>query len=121
MILADSSVWIDHLKAPEPELSDLLRIDALLIHRFVIAEIALGSIRERERMVRALEELPHIMEASHSNVMTLIETGPLFSRGIGYVDAHLLAALKITPQHKLWTRDKRLAQTAALIGVELYE
>lgn len=112
MILADSSVWIDHLRDPDATLIDLLAADEMLIHPFVIGEMALGSIRNRRAVVAGLKELPFSEMADHDEVLTMIERHGLFGTGIGYVDAHLLAATLLTPGAKLWTRDRRLRAAA---------
>lgn len=117
MILADSSIWIDHIRQARPALLSLLHDEMVLIHPFVIGEIALGSIKDRTRVVAELSGLLRSEVAEHDEVMTLVERHSLFGKGIGYVDAHLLAATLLTPGTRLWTDDRRLANAADQLGV----
>lgn len=117
MILVDSSVWIDHLRSRDPSLSDLLYRGQVLAHPFVVGEIALGSLRQRDVIVSAMQALPKAACADDDEVLGLIEARALHGRGIGYVDAHLLAAVLLTPGSQLWTRDRRLGGVAHEWGV----
>lgn len=117
MILVDTSVWIDHLRASDVELADLLNAEQVLAHPFIIGELALGSLKDRETVIAAMQGLPQAPMASHAEVMTLIETRRLFSLGIGYVDAHLIAATLLAPGTTLWTRDRRLSAAAKRIDL----
>lgn len=117
MILVDSSVWVDHLRAGHPILVGLLNSGMVLAHPFVIGELALGSLRQREVILGSLRDLPQATVAEDSEVGGFIEQQALFGLGIGYVDAHLLASIKLTPGSTLWTRDRRLHEVAARMGV----
>ncbi|MBU3694592.1 MAG: type II toxin-antitoxin system VapC family toxin [Rhodocyclaceae bacterium] len=117
MILVDTSVWVDHLRAGDAGLTALLEEASVLTHPFVIGEIALGQLRQRQLILECLEELPRAPLASHVEVMTFIEQQGLPGRGIGYVDAHLLAAVCLAPGSSLWTRDKRLLAAATRLGL----
>lgn len=117
MILVDSSVWIDHLRAADPLLVARLNENAVLSHPFVIGELALGSLRQREVVLAALRGLPMATVADVAEVASFIETQRLFGLGIGYIDAHLLASVRLTPGASLWTRDRRLNEIAAKLGV----
>lgn len=108
MILVDTSVWVDHLRAGDKALAALLEAGAVLIHPFVIGELALGSLRQREILLNALSDLPQPSIAADAEVLHFIDHHALFGRGIGYVDAHLLAAVQLTVGTQLWTNDKRL-------------
>ena len=112
MILVDTSVWIDHLDHSEPMMVDLLLHDRVRIHPYVIGEISLGSLRDRATVLQALNDLPRVPVATPDEVFYLIEKQQLFSRGIGYVDASLLASAKLQPGVAIWTRDKRLKKIA---------
>jgi len=116
VILIDSSVWINHLRAPNAGVSALLDDGAALTHRFVIGELALGSIKDRQTVIAALGELPHAPVATDAEVLALIETHALHGSGVGYIDAHLLAATLLA-HATLWTADKRLAAMAQRLGV----
>jgi predicted nucleic acid-binding protein len=117
VILVDSSVWVDHLRSAEPDLADLLLSQQVLTHSFVIGEVALGSLRQRAAIVADLQCLPMAERAGDDEVMALIERQALHGRGIGYIDAHLLAATLLTPGTKLWTRDRRLRGVAEDLGL----
>ena len=112
MILVDTSVWIDHIGKSEPVLVELLLHDRVRIHPYVIGEISLGSLRSRPTVLRALNDLPRVPVATPDEVLLLVEQQRLFSRGIGYVDASLLAAAKLQPGVTIWTRDRRLKKIA---------
>ena len=115
MILADTSVWIDHLRVGDAVLGEFLDRGGVLCHPFVTGELALGNLRQRDIVLRALQRLPQAIVASHEEVLRLVERQPLYGLGIGYVDAHLLAAVRLTEGAKLWTRDRRLRPTWSVI------
>lgn len=117
MILIDTSVWVDHLRAGDATLSDLLDGGRVLSHPFVIGELALGSLRQRAVILNALGELPQATVASDEEVLHFIDREGLFGLGIGYVDAHLLAAVRLTPGAQLWTRDRRLLVAATQLSL----
>ena len=117
MILVDTSVWIEHLRAGNEILSALLSGGEVLGHPFVAGELALGNLRQRDETLRALRRLPQATSASHREVLHFIDREALFGCGIGYVDTHLLAAARLTAGSKLWTRDGRLQTVAARLGL----
>ena len=117
MILVDSSVWVDHLRATDRILVRLLRDGRVLIHPFVLGELALGNLRQRTTLLADLQDLPQAMVASDSEVLWFIERHELFGLGVGYVDVHLLAAVRLTLGSSLWTRDKRLHTVAKHLGL----
>lgn len=113
MILVDTSIWIDHLRQGDALLSRRLEAAQVLIHPFVIGEIALGSLRQRSVILETLNNLPQANVATDEEVRGFIERERLSGLGLGYVDVHLLASARLTPDSLLWTRDKRLAEAAA--------
>ena len=117
MILVDTSVWIDHLRLGDPQLTVVLQEAQALAHPWVIGELALGPLHRRSEILGLLSNLPQAKVATEAEVMTLVETRRLFGLGIGYVDAHLLAATLLTTAASLWPRDKRLAAAAADLGI----
>jgi predicted nucleic acid-binding protein len=117
VILVDSSVWINHLRAEDERLAALLDAREVLGHPFVTCEVALGHLRQRDLILNVLRDLPPANTATDEDVLGLINRQPLFGRGIGYVDAHLLAAVRLTTDSKLWTRDRRLQTVAAELGL----
>ena len=106
MIIVDTSVWIDHLKSGDPLLADLLGKGQVRAHSFVTGELALGSLRQRRTVLESLRDLPQATVASDDEVMMLIEREQLYGLGIGFVDVHLPAAVRLTPGALLWTRDR---------------
>lgn len=112
MILVDTSVWIDHLRAGDAYLAALLTGSRVLMHPFVLGELACGNLRNREQALALLKALPKASVASDGEVLFFIERHALMGRGIGYVDAHLLAAVTLSDMARLWTRDKRLRMVA---------
>jgi predicted nucleic acid-binding protein len=112
MILVDTSVWIDHIHASDPVLSSLLAEERVLVHPYVIGEISLGSLRDRDVVLGALLDLPRAPVATPEETFYLIEREGLFNRGIGYVDTSLLASVRLQPGVTIWTRDKRLKKVA---------
>jgi predicted nucleic acid-binding protein len=112
VILVDSSVWMDHLHRSDPVLTELLATGEVLTHPFVIGEIAMGNLRDRDRTLTDLYDLPRTAIAADDEVLTFVSQHRLFGRGLGYIDAHLLAATRLTPRAVLWARDKRLMTIA---------
>lgn len=117
MILVDTSVWIDHFRAAEPQLVALLGGNEVLAHPFVIGEIALGSVAKRGEILRYLDHLPAAAVARHEEVMLFVDRHKLANSGVGFVDAHLLASAALTPGAGLWSRDKTLCAAAVRCGV----
>jgi predicted nucleic acid-binding protein len=117
VILADTSVWIDHLRNGNGALIERLNAASVLMHPFVLGEVAMGQLRQRELVVTALSGLPRAAVATDSEVLEFIQMHALFGRGIGYVDVHLLAAVRLTATASLWTLDKKLHFIAGELGI----
>ncbi|MGA2897877.1 MAG: type II toxin-antitoxin system VapC family toxin [Acidobacteriaceae bacterium] len=120
MILVDTSVWVDHLRKSDPAMENLLDQDQVLSHPLVVGELAMGDLRPRDAILRFLRRLPSVVVASHDEVLRFILQHKLFGLGIGYIDAHLLGAVQLTPDTTLWTRDKRLAQVAEQLKIAFH-
>ena len=116
MILVDTTVWVEHLRRGLPSLATLLQEGAVLIHPWVIGELACGNLRNRQQVLELLQGLPMATVASDAEVLLLIERDRLMGRGIGYVDAHLLASARLS-HCRLWTQDRRLAAVALEQGL----
>ncbi|MBX3029967.1 MAG: type II toxin-antitoxin system VapC family toxin [Chloroflexi bacterium] len=119
MILVDTSVWIDHLHRADPRLVGHLERDEIASHPLVIEELGLGSIADRATVLGLLGDLALLPVASHVEVRALVEAHRLWGRGLGAVDVHLLASVRIMPGASLWTRDKRLRAAGAAIDTLL--
>lgn len=117
MILADTSVWIDHFRSGNKDLKNLLNQGQIAAHPWIIAELALGSLRERTKTLVLLDSLPQVRVAQMSELRILIEARHLYNLGIGLIDAHLIAAVFLNPPTLLWTRDKRLRKVAEALGI----
>lgn len=119
MILVDTSVWVDHLRKSDEALARLLEAGKILAHPFVIGELALGNLPRRDLVLSALHDLPQASVATDREILHLVDQHLLFGLGIGYVDAHLLAAVLLTAGAGLWTRDRRLERAADRLGVAI--
>ncbi|MEA2343172.1 MAG: hypothetical protein QOF63_1341 [Thermoanaerobaculia bacterium] len=117
MILVDTSVWIDHLNSAIAALVDALEAEDVLLHPFIIGELACGEIRRRREVLDLLGTLPSSVVATEEEVLHFIESHRLMGKGIGYIDAHLLASVTLTRGSTLWSRDKRLAAIAARLRI----
>lgn len=116
MILADTSVWVDHLRASDETMGRLLREGMIVLHPFVLGEIALGYLKPRAAILRALQTLPQAEIADPTEVLEFVDRYQLIGAGIGYVDAHLLVAGALS-LCAIWTRDKRLHAVAKDLGI----
>jgi len=116
MLLVDTSVWSDHLRRHDAALARLLEAGEVLVHPFIIGEIACGLFPRRAETLALLSALPAAPLLGLSEVLGFIERHALAGRGVGFVDIHLLASARVAGA-KVWTRDKRLADAAAGLGV----
>jgi|SRR5579863_5266557 len=116
MVLADSSIWIDHFRSANPHFVDLLKINSVAIHPVIVGELACGNLAKRATVLKLLRSLSQVSSATEDEVILFIDRHHLSGKGLGYVDAHLLAAaaIALTP---IWTFDKRLASVAAGLGL----
>ncbi|MDG2535614.1 type II toxin-antitoxin system VapC family toxin [Sphingomonas sp. HITSZ_GF] len=121
MILVDTSIWADHFRAADSSLSALLERGMVLLHPFVLGELALGNLADWDGTVGALGRLPRPVLAGSEDVLSLIKRESLMGTGLGWVDATLLASARLTPDSRLWTRDVRLAAAAQRLGIGLPE
>jgi predicted nucleic acid-binding protein len=121
LILVDTSVWVDHLRRGDPGLVDLLERSIVIVHPFVVGEIACGSLHNREAILELLQDLPDAAVAEGDEVLRFIESHVLHGKGIGYVDVHLLASVALTEGAKIWTRDKKLRLVAQRMGCAYHD
>ena len=118
MILVDTSVWVQHLHRGTARLRSLLDEEQVFCHPFVMGELACGTLRNRQEVLSLLGTLPQARVAEHEEVLHLLERRHLHGRGLGWVDAHLLASALLTGC-TLWTFDQPLARAAA--GLDILE
>lgn len=116
-ILVDTCIWIDHLGRGDELMATLLAQLRVVIHQFIIGEIALGSLADRQDVLNDLYRLPTIVHLNDADVDEAIEQQRLFSTGIGYVDAHLVVSTLVTPDLTLWTRDNKLLRVTERLGI----
>lgn len=121
MILVDTSVWIDHLRAAEPALIALLDDDAVACHPMVIQELALGSLQQRATVLELVGSLRALPSLAHSELLALVDGRRLWGRGLSSVDAHLLGSVLLSDGALLWTRDTRLATACREIGIATFD
>jgi predicted nucleic acid-binding protein len=119
LILVDTSVWIDHLRGDNAALKSLLDAGRVLTHPFIIGELALRQMRQREVILAALSDLPRAEVATDAEVLGFINREALFGRGVGYVDVHLLASVRLSAGAALWTKDARLRDIAEELSLAM--
>jgi hypothetical protein len=117
LILVDTSVWIDHLRAGDARLTVLLERNRVIMHPMVAGELACGNLRDRDTLLRLWDSLPRLPTASHDEALYFLTSNRLWGLGIGYEDLHLLAAVSLGDAVALWTRDKRLSAVAGQLGL----
>lgn len=116
-MLVDTSVWVEHFRHGDAALSALLEQGEAECHPFIIGELACGSLRRRSEVLVLLRALPPVPVAEHDEVLAFIERHRLMGRGIGWIDAHLLASAKLA-QSSLWTHDRRLSLVAQALHLD---
>ena len=116
-VLADTSVWIEHLRRRDARLAAALDDDAVVMHPFVVGELACGNLRNRDELLDLLGRLPVSPRAGDAEALAYITRWSLMGRGIGYVDVHLLASASLSGEARLWTRDRRLAAVAGELNL----
>jgi predicted nucleic acid-binding protein len=117
MILADTSIWIDHFRRSDLRLARLLDRGDVVMHPFVLGELALGYVPRIAEMIEDLRTLPKAIVADTDEVLKFIAHRKLSGSSIGYVDAHLLAAVALAPETFLWTGEKRLHAAAQSLSL----
>jgi hypothetical protein len=120
MILADTSIWVDHFRRRNTEMEKRLGQGQIVMHPFIVAELALGSLHDRQKKLDDMEALLEVKVAQLHEVRHMIEAHALYSRGVGLIDAHLIASCLITPGTQLWTRDGALEKTAKALGIAVH-
>ena len=115
-MLVDTSVWINHFRRSNDDLDDLLVEGEVMTHPFVIGELACGSLRQRDEVLRLFEALPGTPMASHDEVLEFVDRARLHGSGLGWIDVHLLASAKLA-HVPLWSADRRLRQAAIRLGL----
>ena len=117
MVLVDTSIWVNHLRRNDQTLVRLLEASKVITHPHIIGELSLGSLKNRKTVLSLLRNLPQVPLATDQEVHSMIEHHSLYGKGIGYIDAHLLAGALLLPGTKLWTQDRRLRVVADDMGI----
>jgi predicted nucleic acid-binding protein len=120
VILVDTSVWISHLRAPSKLLAELLDLEQVVIHPFVVGELSCGNLVNRKEIIALLHSLPAAPKAEDDEILFFIERYRLMGRGLGLVDVHLLASSTMTGG-PIWTADKNLRLAAGRLGIEFVQ
>lgn len=118
-VLIDTSVWIRHFRSSNSNVVQLLENELVVSHDFIVGELACGSLKARQDTIGYLQKLTSlpVMSVNEILILILIEAKELYSRGIGLIDAQLLASTLATPETRLWTVDKRLGQISNELGI----
>jgi predicted nucleic acid-binding protein len=116
VILVDTSVWIEHLRVGTDRLKSLLLDGQVLCHPLVIGELACGTLQRRNEILTMLKALPQSQSLEYEEVLNFLEAQHLYGRGLGWVDAHLLASCLLSGC-SLWTLDKPLRRTATALAI----
>jgi predicted nucleic acid-binding protein len=119
LILADTSVWIDHVRSGNKEMRRRLDQGQIVIHPFLIAELALGSLQQRTQTLAMLDLLGQVRVAQLSELCLMMEARRLYNLGIGLTDAQVIASVLINPPTLLWTKDKQLPKVAEALRVHV--
>jgi predicted nucleic acid-binding protein len=119
-LLADSSVWIDHLHAAIEELNRALDSEEIYVHQAIIGELACGTIARRTEVLTELMGLPELPGATFGELLALIDRRKLWGRGLTWVDVQLLGAVLLAGA-RLWTHDRDLHRAARELHVAYIE
>jgi predicted nucleic acid-binding protein len=116
MVLVDTSVWIDHFRVANLPLVRLLKDAKVVVHPFVVGELACGRLARRDEVLALLGKLPRLQPVSDAEALVFIEANGLAGSGVGWVDVHLLASARLGRASVL-TADKALARLATRLGL----
>ncbi len=117
MILVDTSVWVSYFRSGDPLLADLLEQGEVLVHPWIIGELLLGNLQPGGEVHLLLRNLQSVSPAADTEVLFLVANAGLAGTGIGYVDAQLLASVRLVEGAGLWSRDQKLTRVAEQLGV----
>jgi predicted nucleic acid-binding protein len=119
MVLVDTSVWIRFLANRMPyaaELARLLEKDEAAGHDLVYGELLVGDSGGRSQLLNSYDLIDRVPAVGHRDVATFVRSHKLYGRGIGWIDAHLLASALLADT-SLWTADERLARLAGELRI----
>ena len=119
MVLVDTSVWIRFLSGRGPYanvLDDLLSRGEVRGHELIYGELLMGDSYGRRALLADFAALHRAPTVSHAEVVAFVRQRRLHSRGVGWIDAHLLASA-LVGRLEFWTADSRLAAVARELGI----
>lgn len=116
MILADTSVWIDHFRRGSASFARQLESGEVATHTVVLGELASGNLLRREETLTALRRLPSLKEGSSEECFSYLEAHRLFGIGLGWNDIQLLVAAQLS-HARLWSLDRPLARAAKKLNL----
>lgn len=119
MVLVDTSVWIRFLANRPPyavQLDRLLDQEEAAGHDLIYGELLIGDPGGRAAVLESYTLIRSISHVRHDEVVEFVRANQLFGRGIGWIDAHLLASCLVAAV-PLWTADERLATVASELGI----
>ena len=116
MILADTSVWVSHLRDGDSLLEKLLNSGVVACHPFIVGELACGNLKKRSKILSLLNALPFVKSATHEEVMEFIDLRHLMGKGLGYIDVHLLSSAMLS-ETSILTYDRKLSEIAAKLNI----
>ena len=119
MVLADTSIWVSHLRDKNPPHRSLLMEGQIMCHPFIIGDLACGNLKNRNEILSLLEALPAATKANHDEILHFIETNQLMGLDLDYVDVHLRASALISTA-LLWTKDKNLREAADQLNIAFH-
>jgi hypothetical protein len=118
-VLADTSVWIRFLSNRAPhaaQLRTLLNRGEAAGHELVFGELLIGDRGGRRLLLASYELMDQAPLIPHAEVAAFVRDRRLHGRGIGWIDAHLLASALVA-RLELWTADAPLAAIATELGI----
>lgn len=116
MILADTSVWVNHLRRGDRNLARMLEAESIGLHPFIFGEIAAGNLRNRQRVLSYFASLPQLPIAPENEVHHLLELRRLWGSGLGWIDLHILTATKLSGWH-LYTADRAMQEAGVRLEI----
>lgn len=116
MVLIDTSIWSDHLRRHDAAMAAQLEAGGVLVHPYVIGEIACGAFPHRSEALALMNTLSSAPVVGQTELLAFIDRHALAGQGVGFVDIHLLASALLA-HAALWTRDRRLGNAAVALGI----
>ena len=117
MVLVDTSIWIDHFNRKNDELEYLLVENQVVLHPYIIAEIACGNLRQRNLILSLLRAMPSVKILSMDEYFLFLEKNKLYGIGLGFVDVNIVGS-SLLSNCQIYTRDKELNLAASKFNIK---